>query len=68
MTRFEDLPANVRALLLAKLAMELKANRCVNLCELAMRKNLDMMAAWRGVCRVSKQPSCTIPQDVMPRR
>jgi hypothetical protein len=68
MNKFEDLPANVRALLLAKLAMELKANGCVNLCDLAMRKNIDMTTAWRGVCLAAKQPRCTIPQDVMPRR
>jgi hypothetical protein len=62
MTRFEDLPANVRALLLAKLAMELKASGCVNLCDLAMRKNVGMMTAWRGICQLSKQPICTVPQ------
>jgi hypothetical protein len=62
MNRFEDLPANVRALLLARLAIELKTNRCSSLYELAKRHNTDMMTAWRDVCRLSKQPACTIPQ------
>jgi hypothetical protein len=66
MSRFEDLPANVRALLLATLAIELNVNRCTNLFELARRRNTDLMTAWRGVCRQSKQPPCTIPQAAAP--
>lgn len=62
MNKFEELPANVRALLLARLAMELMTNRCANLYELAKRQKTDMMTAWREVCRLSKQPACTIPQ------
>jgi hypothetical protein len=60
--RFEDLPANVRALLLARLAIELRINRCTSLYELAKRRNADMITVWREVCRLSKQPACTIPQ------
>jgi hypothetical protein len=66
MNRFEDQPANVRALLLARLAIELKTNRCMTLYELAKRKNADMMTVWRDVCRLSKQPACTIPQAAAP--
>jgi hypothetical protein len=61
MNRFEDLPANVRALLLAKLAIELKTNRCSSLYELARRQKTDMPTAWRDICRRSKPPACTIP-------
>ncbi len=66
MNRFEDLPANVRALLLARLAIELKIKRCVSLYDLAKRQNTDMVTAWRYVCRLSKQPVCTIPQAAVP--
>ena len=62
MNRFEELPANVKALLFARLAIELRANRCANLYELAKRKNTEMISVWRDVCRLSKQPVCTIPQ------
>jgi hypothetical protein len=68
MNRFEDQPANVRALLLAKLAIELKINRCTSLYELAKRHNTDMIAVWRDVCRLSKQPACTIPQAAVLQR
>lgn len=67
MTRFEDLPANVKALLLAKLAIELKTNRCANLYELAKRRNTSITAAWRGICQLSKQPICTIPEAAAPK-
>jgi hypothetical protein len=66
MNKFEDLPANVKALLLARLAIELKINRCTSLYELAKRQNTDTMTAWRYVCRLSKQPICTVPQPDTP--
>ena len=62
MNRFEDLPVNVRALLLARLAIELKTNRCATLYELAKRQNTELAAVWRNICRLSKQPACTIPR------
>lgn len=61
MNRFADLPTKVRALLLAKLVIELTTNRCASLYELAKRQNTDMMTKWRDVCRLSKQPICAIP-------
>jgi hypothetical protein len=64
MTKFEDLPLNIQALLLAKLGMEVSANRCVTIHELARRRRTDLMGAWRGVCRMAGQPPCTIPRDV----
>ena len=65
MNRFEDLPPNVKALLLAKLAIVLKTNRCSSLYELAKRRKTDMTAAWRDVCQQSKQPACTVPQAAL---
>jgi len=62
MTRFEDLPANVRALLLARLALELRTNRCTSLHELAKKQRIDTASAWRRICQLSKQRVCTVPE------
>ena len=67
MNRFEDLPVNVRALLLGKLAIELERHRCVNLYELAKKWNTDITTAWRDICRLSKQLPCTVPPLGEPR-
>jgi hypothetical protein len=64
MTEFEALPGNIQALMLAKLALALKASRCVSLHELAKSRNTDLTAAWRSVCRMARQPVCTIPIEV----
>ncbi len=61
MNKFEDLPANVRMLMLAKLAIVLRTHRCANLYELAKRQHIDVTSAWRQICRLSKQPICTVP-------
>lgn len=61
MNRFEDLPANVRALMFARLAIELKINRCASLYELAKRQQTDVATAWGRICRMSKQPLCSVP-------
>ena len=61
MNKFEDLPANVRALLLARLAIEIKINRCTSLHELAKRQQTDVATAWGSICRMAKQPLCTVP-------
>jgi hypothetical protein len=65
LVRFEDLPANVRALMLTKLAMELSIHRCANLQDLARKQRTDPTGAWRAICRLLRQPVSTIPQDVM---
>ena len=62
MNRFEDLPINVKALLLAKLAIELTTHRCTNLHELARKHDTDITTVWRNICRLSKQPVCSVPQ------
>jgi hypothetical protein len=61
MHRFEDLAGNVQALMLAKLAMEMKARQCGSLYDLARKQNTDLIGAWRGICRLSGQPVCTVP-------
>ena len=67
MTKFEDLPANVRVLLFAKLALELRTNRCANLYELANKQRTDMVSAWHRICRMSNQPICMVPDMGMRR-
>jgi len=65
LVRFEDLPANVRALMLTKLAMVLSVHRCANLQDLARKQRTDPTGAWRAICRLLRQPVSTIPQDIM---
>ncbi len=65
MTKFEDLPGNIRALMLAKLAMEMKAYHCANFYELATKRRTDTMNLWRSICRSAGQPICTIPQQIV---
>lgn len=65
--KFEELPANARALLLAKLAVALRARNSVSIYDLAETQLIDVMSLWRGICRKAKQPVCTIPADAIPR-
>jgi hypothetical protein len=62
--KFEDLPANIQALLLAKLGMEVSARRCKTIHELAIRQRTDLMSVWKAVCRAAGQPPCAIPVGV----
>jgi hypothetical protein len=62
MKKFEDLPENVRVLLLAKLAMELKTHRCTDIIELSEQHHTDVPGVWRQICRLAKQPTCTVPE------
>jgi hypothetical protein len=65
MAKFEHLPENVRALILAKLAAELAAHKSADLHELARMQRTNVAHAWRDICRKAGQPACTIPADVM---
>ena len=65
MTKFEDLPANARALILAKLAIELHGHQSLSIHHLAKQRRTDAMSVWRGICRKANQPVCTIPIDSM---
>jgi len=67
MAKFEELPGNVRALILAKLAAELAAHKSANLYQLARLQRTDAMHVWRDICRKAGQPVCTIPVEVTPR-
>ena len=62
MKKFESLPENVRVLLLAKLAMELKTHRCIDLAELSEQRRTDIAGMWRQICRLAKQPTCSVPE------
>jgi hypothetical protein len=65
MTKFEDLAANIQALILAKLAMDLNRHRCANLYELAKKQHTDLKGAWRAICRTAGQAPCTIPAGAL---
>lgn len=61
--KFEELPANARALLLAKLAVALRARNSAGIHDLAETQPIDVASLWRRICRKAKQPVCTIPSD-----
>jgi hypothetical protein len=61
MTRFEELPGNVRTLMLAKLAMEMRQLKAIDLCHLAVLRRVTMTELWYGICRKSHQPPCSLP-------
>jgi hypothetical protein len=61
LTRFEDLPANVRALILAKLAAAMKSAKAASIHHLAKMQRSDVDGLWRIICRKAAQPACTIP-------
>ena len=65
MKKFEELPGNHRALILAKLALELSAQKASNIHHLAKSQKTDVMSVWRTVCRKAGQPICTIPVAAM---
>ena len=61
MLRFEALPENVQALILAKLAMEMKAAKAHSIHHLAKTQKREVSEVWRTVCRKAAQPVCAIP-------
>lgn len=65
--KFEELPANARALLLARLAVALQKQRSASIYDLAQTQLIDVMSLWRGICRKARQPVCTIPTDAIGR-
>jgi hypothetical protein len=65
MQRFEDLPGNHQALILAKLAMEMTERKAPSIHHLARTCRTDLMGIWRSICRKAGQPLCTIPIEAM---
>jgi len=65
MKKFEELPGNHQALILAKLALELSMQNALNIHQLAKALQTDAMGAWRTICRKAGQPVCTIPVAAM---
>jgi hypothetical protein len=65
MQRFEDLPGNHQALILAKLALEMTARNVPSIHHLAKTRQTDLMGIWRSICRKAGQPVCTIPIAAM---
>jgi invasion protein IalB len=64
LTRFEELPLNARALILAKLAAEMKSAKADSIYHLARMQRSDVHGLWRIICRKAAQPVCTIPIGV----
>lgn len=64
--RFEELPGNVQALMLAKLAMEMRAANAHSIHHLAKIKGSNVADLWRAVCCKAAQPVCTVPIAAMP--
>lgn len=64
---FEELPRNVQALILAKLAIEMKAAKAHSIYHLARIRKSDVGDLWRTVCRKAAQPVCSIPIAVRQR-
>ena len=64
MTKFEDLPANTQALILAKLSSELLGQKSSSIYHPAKHQRTDVMDIWRGICRKANQLACTIPIQV----
>jgi hypothetical protein len=65
MQRFEDLPDNHQALILAKLGLEMTEQNAPSIDHLARTRQTDLMGIWRSVCRKAGQPVCTIPIEAM---
>ena len=65
MIRFESLPGNVRALLLARLGMEMKVQRASNIHVLAKMHGTDVTGIWRKICLRVGQQICSIPNEVI---
>jgi NAD-dependent oxidoreductase involved in siderophore biosynthesis len=65
MQRFEDLPRNHQALILAKLALEMTAQNAPSIHHLAKARQTDVPGVWRGICRKAGQPVCTVPTQAM---
>lgn len=63
MIKFENLPANARALILAKFAMELRTRNTAKINRPAQTPQIDVTGLWRSICRKARQPVCTIPVD-----
>jgi len=65
MAKFEDLSGNVRALILAKLTMELNAQNASSIHILAKMRGTDVRGVWRGICLKAGQRECTIPIEIL---
>jgi len=66
MTRFEELPGNVRTLMLAKLAIEMRQLNAIDLRHLALLRRVSITALWHGICRKAQQPVCALPLGALP--
>ena len=65
MKKFEELPENHQALMLARLALEMRTQDAPNIHHLAKVRQTDVMGVWRAICRKAGQPVCAIPIAAM---
>src|SRR3954453_18853301 len=68
MTAFDNLPHRARALLIAKLRWEIVSANCVNILDLAHKRNQPISELWHDICRKSKQVYCSMPREGMETR
>ncbi len=68
MIRFDDLPRTNRALLLARLDMEIAEANCMNIFGLARKRQQTIDETWREICRKAGQPRCAIPAALVAPR
>jgi hypothetical protein len=61
MIEFDDLPQTSRALLLARLELEIAQAKCTNIFGLARNRKQTIREIWQEVCRKTGQPRCTMP-------
>jgi hypothetical protein len=65
MVKFEDLPKANQALILATLGLEIATAHCMNIVDLARKRNQTASTIWRDVCKRTGQPHCTMPPRVV---
>lgn len=67
LVRFEKLPGNVQALILARLALEMKVAKAQSIFHLAKIRHSNVADLWRTICHKAAQPVCTIPIEMQQR-
>src|SRR5262245_20766541 len=65
MIKFDDLPRANRALILARLGLEIAEANCTSISVLAHKRHQTVQKIWDEVCRKVGQPHCAIPAPVL---
>jgi len=65
MSAFDDLPPTARSLLVAKANLEILTAGCLNILELAHKRNQTVNEVWHDICFKSGQPICPLPPRML---